>query len=312
MKHTETATNAANEKPLGQSKESKWRQRLQSEADHGPQVFVDRLLDTDVLLGKHRDAFNHIGNRTFRTLIQDHWERYNHAVGRGERTAIVCQIVDFLRGERQVRFLKRDNAVGRWFIVHDSVAREKVGHAIRDAINFRRHHLRKMTEEIRRNESAIINFQGTTKTSDDPPLCKVRISRKPLRDRAASSGYPPPLYIESQPALPAANHTTTSDKLNGDDFSSTSRHVYKGVNSGPGVEVVVDAGIEADRHVVRSDPLINDSVSHSSTFNRPKINCIVSNKSRSFEAEEAAMLGAFSVWASQTYADATSESKAEC
>jgi len=123
---------------------SKWRQRLHDAENNGPKIWVDNPGDTDVLLGKQRDAFNHIGNRSFRALINANWERYNNAKGRCERTAIVVSIVKFLREDRHVRFLKKDTRTKRWFIVHDSVAREKVGHAIRDAINFRRHHERKM------------------------------------------------------------------------------------------------------------------------------------------------------------------------
>jgi uncharacterized protein (DUF4415 family) len=316
MKHTETTTHAAtmsDEKSLSQAKASKWRQRMQSEAEHGPKVFVDVLLDTDVLLGKHRDAFNHIGNRTFRTLIHDHWERYNHAAGRGERTAIVGQIVDFLRGERQVRFLKRDNATGRWFMVHDSVAREKVGHAIRDAINFRRHHLRKMAEEPLRNESAYMDFHRVTTTLDYPPPCQVPSSQRPLGEWTATGGSPPS-YTKSHPVLTEAIHATKNYTLTGDHFVSTGPHVMHKV-ADKGLQVhdcvrVEDSGIDADRYIIRSDPLINDSVSHSSTCIRPKINLIVSNEAPSFE-EEAAMMGAFSVWASQTYADATVALKTE-
>lgn len=130
---------------------TKWRQRL-NEADHGPKVWVDVPGHTDVLLGKQRDAFNHVGNRKFRTIIHANWERYNNAKGRCERTSIVVSIVKFLIEEKRVRFLKKDRVKQRWFIVHDSVAREKVGHAIRDAINFRRHHDRKMAECSGENE----------------------------------------------------------------------------------------------------------------------------------------------------------------
>jgi hypothetical protein len=284
----------SNEKSLRREKSSKWRQRLQNEADHSPKVFVDALLDTDVLLGKHRDAFNHIGNRTFRTLIQDHWERYNHAAGRGERTVIVVQIFDFLREERQVRFLKRDNAAGRWFIVHDSVAREKVGHAIRDAINFRRHHLRKMTEVPRRNDSVGVNCYG-----DATSL------QKPTRDWAPVTGSPPPLYMKNHTIVPPAIHAR-SYKRNGDEFMSTNRHAYEVVSKVPHGQSAgfgfVSETMAADRYIVRSDPLINSSaLSNCSTHS---INRVVSNETPSFE-EEAAMMGAFSVWASQTYADAT-------
>ena len=46
-------------------------------------------------------------------------------------------IVKFLKEDQKARFLKKDlNLPDLWFLVHESVAREKVGHTIRDAINF--------------------------------------------------------------------------------------------------------------------------------------------------------------------------------
>jgi hypothetical protein len=166
-------------KPLPPVNVSKWRQRL-NEADHGPKIFVDEVEETDVLLGKQRDAFNHVGNRNFRDLIHENWERYNNSKGRCERTAIVVQIVRFLREERQVRFLKKDAAVDKWFIVHDSVAREKVGHAIRDAINFRRHHDRKV-EEARQQGIDVTELEQQGRISGRPLTNKNGRLNRPIK-----------------------------------------------------------------------------------------------------------------------------------
>ena len=193
-----------------QSSVSKWRQRLQNVADHGPKIFIDEPLDTDVLLGKHRDAFNHVGNRSFRHLIQDHWERYNNAVGRCERTAIVVQIVDFLREQRQVRFLKRDNAVGGWYIVHDSVAREKVGHAIRDAINFRRHNSRKMSTEGQQDQAVQANMHANI-TDGSPPQCQSEGSF-PVWGQNSACNSMFPVFIEDSPTPPETRPVKKSRK----------------------------------------------------------------------------------------------------
>lgn len=287
----------SNEESTKQSNVSKWRQRLQNEADHGPKVFIDAPLDTDVLLGKHRDAFNHVGNRSFRNLIQDHWERYNNAVGRSERTAIVVQIVDFLREQRQVRFLKRDNAVGKWYIVHDSVAREKVGHAIRDAINFRRHNLRKITAEG--EHGALVSFY-TDLTEGGPPQSQQGNARE------GNHGAIFPVRIENSPT---ANESRSAKKrkqkhdlpsISMGRETSPSMHGVAGIVDG--LNHYRENDSQTAHGIANDTPLIEGSPSNRSSDQTKRH--LSPSKERSFFQDEAAMLGAFDVWASQTFSEA--------
>ena len=294
-----------------QSNVSKWRQRLQNEADHGPKIFIDAPLDTDVLLGKQRDAFNHIGNRSFRSLIQDHWERYNNASGRCERTAIVVQIVEFLREERQVRFLKKDNSAGRWYIVHDSVAREKVGHAIRDAINFRRHHLRKMAAEARRDHVVQVNFHAPTSDVGDlppqqvtssgvPPFRPVVPTPKPIKKRKRKGVVPSPSDIpDTAPSRAAIADILGALKQTGaNDYLIKNNSTFYGSTNAP------TNGSANDYTNGATNDYTNDSTNDSTNGStcRPTTNPLPLKEEPAVH-EEAAMMGAFNVWASQTFAE---------
>lgn len=294
----------SNEESSKQSSVSKWRQRLQNEADHGPKIFIDDPLDTDVLLGKHRDAFNHVGNRSFRNLIQDHWERYNNAVGRCERTAIVVQIVDFLREQRQVRFLKRDNSVGGWYIVHDSVAREKVGHAIRDAINFRRHNLRKMIAEGHHDQMVHADMYSNL-TDEDPPQCQSEGSI-PVWDQNPGGCATFPVRIENSPAAPETRPTKRRRQKHKLPLVRNVPDVAPSKHDAAGILDRLkhkDTHDSHDIHVVASDtPSFTDSPSDCSTDQTTRR--LSPQMERSSFQDEAAMLGAFDVWASQTFFEA--------
>mmetsp|Transcript_4333 Transcript_4333/g.7234 ORF Transcript_4333/g.7234 Transcript_4333/m.7234 type:complete len:285 (+) Transcript_4333:46-900(+) len=276
-----TATDLKN---LPTSNVSKWRQRL-NDADHGPRIFVEEVEETDVLLGKQRDAFNHVGNRNFRDLIHDNWERYNNSKGRCERTAIVVQIVKFLRDERQVRFLKKDTDVGKWFIVHDSVAREKVGHAIRDAINFRRHHDRKIAEARKKGiDVTEMEQQGrmlpearrpsTTKNKPSRPLKKRRKKNTPKTGEITSSEN----IAEILGALKRDGTTPCKDPY----FSGSVQH--------------------KSSYTHGFGPIPNGSHEfHESSYGSTTI--LVQSSAQSSGVEESAMMGAFNVWAAQSFAN---------
>lgn len=90
------------------------------------------ILATDVLCGRGKTSFNHVGNRRFRDLIAASTEKYNNARSRLEKSMVVHSIVEQVK-KVQGRFLKQDRYSGRWYELDERQAKEKVGHAIRDA-----------------------------------------------------------------------------------------------------------------------------------------------------------------------------------
>ena len=94
---------------------------------------IDEPLQFDILLGRGKTAFNHMGNRRFRVVVGLHLKKYMDARTRTEKTIVVnfvCQAIHDAGG----RFLKpKDTDDTRWYQVTQKVAREKVGHALRDA-----------------------------------------------------------------------------------------------------------------------------------------------------------------------------------
>lgn len=91
----------------------------------------DSFSPEDVLLGRSRLSYNHPGNKRFRQLILANSCLYNETATRKEKAGLVCQLIGLINGSGG-RFL-RHASVGGWREVSIKVAREKVGHALRDA-----------------------------------------------------------------------------------------------------------------------------------------------------------------------------------
>jgi len=63
-------------------------------------------------------------------------KQYVQAKTKIDKSQVVHSIVDHLRQSSSVGgFVKKNHATGRWMAVSDYIAREKVGHALRDALN---------------------------------------------------------------------------------------------------------------------------------------------------------------------------------
>lgn len=99
-------------------------------------VPIDTPQDFDILLGRGKTSFNHVGNRRFRVFIGLHLRRYMDASSRMEKTLVVNGVVEAIQ-EAGGRFLKQDSKTEKWFQVTPKMAREKVGHALRDAVGMR-------------------------------------------------------------------------------------------------------------------------------------------------------------------------------
>jgi hypothetical protein len=74
------------------------------------------------------------GNKRFRQAISNSLEAYRQAATRTDKAVIVQHIVD---GVVNVggRFLKKDNSAGHWYELNEQATKEKVSHAVRDAVN---------------------------------------------------------------------------------------------------------------------------------------------------------------------------------
>jgi hypothetical protein len=83
----------------------------------------------DVLCGRHKAAFNNVGNRRFRITIELWLSKYNGVPSRTDKSLVIHEIVSLIKNNGG-RFLHRSG--GSWKELTEKQAREKVGHALRD------------------------------------------------------------------------------------------------------------------------------------------------------------------------------------
>jgi hypothetical protein len=138
-------------------------------------------------------------------LIAASTDKYNNAKSRLEKSMVVHSIVEEVKKVKG-RFLKQDRYSGRWYELDERQAKEKVGHAIRDA-----------TSSIDPNKKKAPLKKIRTDTVN-PPLSKS-ISNDKMVLRTVSSDY----TVTSTNPKNAHVHSSTPTKIKtAATFSSSS------------------------------------------------------------------------------------------
>lgn len=120
----------------------------------------------DVLFGRDKTCFNHVGNARFRLVISNHSEEYEHAPCRRDKSCIVYNVFNIVKSY-EGRFLKRDG-IG-WKEVSDTEATQKVGHALRD----------KKQHEMRLRQKALKDEAKERSSVHSVSSANVAIAKKP-------------------------------------------------------------------------------------------------------------------------------------
>jgi hypothetical protein len=81
------------------------------------------LGDNDVLCGRKRECFNHVGNKRFRKMVDDCFTQYAEAPTKQEKTIIIRAIIDRVRERSPMGgFLKHDPFTGCYYELGDRLA----------------------------------------------------------------------------------------------------------------------------------------------------------------------------------------------
>ena len=89
----------------------------------------------DVICARGKKVWNHSGNKNLRFLVDQSAARYGQAESKLQRSMIVSDIIDSIRSKTcdTVGFVQQQQ--NEWVEVSDSLAREKVGNLLRDALS---------------------------------------------------------------------------------------------------------------------------------------------------------------------------------
>ena len=93
----------------------------------------------DVVCGRGKGSYNRPGNKRFRSLVATYIPKYMKARSKMDKSIVLNDIIDKVRSFTNpdtgapAQFVKYTKSTG-WVLIGDEHAREKVGHAIREAI----------------------------------------------------------------------------------------------------------------------------------------------------------------------------------
>lgn len=136
-----------------------------SSSSHSSSWCDDELGVYDVICGRHKAAFNNIGNRRFRVTVYLAQLRYTGALTRKEKSAVIKSIAELVHsnGGRFLQCQKRS-----WVELSEKQSHEKVGHALRDMA----------VSSAAKQES--FDKRGEVKTIPKPSKSKMCIKQKSI------------------------------------------------------------------------------------------------------------------------------------
>lgn len=118
----------------------------QTQEEAGKYIEVVHVLPSDyepcphtVIIGRGKRVYNHVGNRRYQVLLQQHREAYTASTTRAQKTEIICGIIKAVRKSsvKHVGFVKQDPSGSSWIALQDIAARSAVGQAFRDLLKDR-------------------------------------------------------------------------------------------------------------------------------------------------------------------------------
>jgi hypothetical protein len=91
----------------------------------------------DVICGRGKKCYNHVGNERFRLRVLTYLDEYSAAKSKLDKSGVLSKVVDAVRQQSpKGGFVKQDEK-GNWHEVGDFLAREKTSQSFRDALHDR-------------------------------------------------------------------------------------------------------------------------------------------------------------------------------
>lgn len=115
----------------------------------------------DVICGRGKKCYNHIGNEKFRQRVLTHLEEYSLAKSKLDKSGVLSKVVDEVRQQSpNGGFVKQDEN-GVWHEVGDFLAREKTSQSFRDALH-ERYKSSNLSKKKRRQEEQSKNASSAS------------------------------------------------------------------------------------------------------------------------------------------------------
>lgn len=153
-------------------------------------IILPVLNPYDVMCSRSKVAFKAIGNRRLRIIMELHAARYATTFRKVDKTAIVSSIVEIVNGAGG-NFIRRNRTTGIWEIAPHEIAKEKVGHGLRDAVG-----------NIGRSIYDVLGHDYYSKIHRKKDIGQIMLQQ--IAQKAPVACKPPP-----EPPVPVPNETST-------------------------------------------------------------------------------------------------------
>jgi hypothetical protein len=163
------------------------------------------------LLPGHTDIFMMFlpsgGNHSFRNLIQEHVGPYLAAKTKMDKSDAIAEIVDKIQASSTMGgFIKKDNKTGRWHRITDGEARDKVGHAIRKAVQ-------RLEEANPKHAAKLKKDHEEEKRSVGGAKMRMRVGRSSCRTTSPTIVTMETSSRHETMAAPVSNHQSHHDRI---------------------------------------------------------------------------------------------------
>jgi hypothetical protein len=184
--------------------------------------------DFDIFCGRGKGYYNMPGNRKFREILLECLPRYSSLSSRMEKTIFLTDIIEIVRSRSngQAKFIRLTHT-GFWEELSDDQAREKVGHALREAKEPR---YKMRLTECKRKVKQKSNVQSEVKASEAELLKKIDSSNLNSFFQNQQKDYENTLHLPENEdlfePLPISSASLSFTNLPNLQFSSMDLPIY--------------------------------------------------------------------------------------
>lgn len=144
----------------------------------------------DVVCGRGKNCFNHVGNKHFRQMIssESYLSRYYNTKTKFEKSTIIHEIIEAIHdlcSHTKSGFVKYDFRTQRYYVVSPDQEREKVGQALRDALSA----YKKSKNTKKKKDVYISRSYNAPSSSSSPFQQNNREITQKKRKAVSSAGY---------------------------------------------------------------------------------------------------------------------------
>jgi len=130
----------------------------------------------DVICGRGKKCYNHLGNQILRRIVKSKLEEYSASACKYDKSNILSTIIAQVR--MNGGFVKEDSKTGQWYDVGDTMAREKISQTFRDALQDKYKSSTAFKRKRRQEKKARSSFSLSQIESQRVALLQERINQQ--------------------------------------------------------------------------------------------------------------------------------------